>query len=184
MNRITESVRVIIRQYVAVTSHLESYESIEAKTWDYCRKSSISSKNNTLDAILESLTGFESRTSVVAILSQNNGSIALKRSPVLPNATLSVRGSFKEVTRKLTIQATRFCKSGGTKPSEDARRDSLFENSCGERTLQPNSNQSTTSMEPKSSVAQFNLRKRTTASVGSSTEFERPTRQAKLLLPS
>ena len=72
VNGITESVGGIIRQYVAVMSRLESYERIEAKVQDYCRKSGISFEANALDAILEILAGFKSRNPVARIPSRNN----------------------------------------------------------------------------------------------------------------
>ncbi|KFY86825.1 hypothetical protein V500_07371 [Pseudogymnoascus sp. VKM F-4518 (FW-2643)] len=72
VNGITESVGGIIRQYVAVMSRLESYERIEAKVQDYCRKSGISFEANALDAILEILAGFKSRSPVARIPSRNN----------------------------------------------------------------------------------------------------------------
>ncbi|ELR05206.1 hypothetical protein GMDG_01644 [Pseudogymnoascus destructans 20631-21] len=75
VNDITETVEAIVHQHVAVVSRLESYERFEAKAQDYCRKSGISFEANTaLDAILEMLARFESRTSDVArTLSSNNG---------------------------------------------------------------------------------------------------------------
>lgn len=54
-------------------------------------------------------------------------SIAPQRGPVLSNATLSIRGSFEETTRRFTTKVTRFRESRTTRDSEDARRNSLFD---------------------------------------------------------
>ncbi|KFZ11890.1 hypothetical protein V501_04520 [Pseudogymnoascus sp. VKM F-4519 (FW-2642)] len=75
VNNITDTVEAITLEYLVVTSRLESYEGIEAKVQDYCRKSGIPFEANAaLDAILEILAGSESRTSGVARTpSQNSG---------------------------------------------------------------------------------------------------------------
>lgn len=75
VNNITDTVEAITREYLVVTSRLESYEGIEAKVQDYCRKAGILFEANAaLNAILEILAGSESRTSGVARTpSQNSG---------------------------------------------------------------------------------------------------------------
>lgn len=60
-NDINENVEVVIHQYVAVMSRLESYERIETKVQDYCRKRGISFEASAMDAILEILAEFENR---------------------------------------------------------------------------------------------------------------------------
>lgn len=94
VNDITESVGGIIRQYVAVMSRLESYERIEAKVQDYCRKSGISFEANALDAILEILAGFKSRNPVARIPSRNNS---------IDNGTPALHASFTPKVVRLQV---------------------------------------------------------------------------------
>ncbi|KFY66480.1 hypothetical protein V496_02051 [Pseudogymnoascus sp. VKM F-4515 (FW-2607)] len=54
-------------------------------------------------------------------------SIASQRSPGITNATVSVKGSFEEVTREFTTKVTRYRESRTTKNSEDAHRNSPFQ---------------------------------------------------------
>jgi hypothetical protein len=65
-NEFNENVEVVIHQFVAVMSRLESYERIEAKVQDYCRQSGISFEVSAMDAILEIIAGFENRNGGVA----------------------------------------------------------------------------------------------------------------------
>ncbi|OBT66731.1 hypothetical protein VE03_04103 [Pseudogymnoascus sp. 23342-1-I1] len=53
-------------------------------------------------------------------------SIAPQRSPKITNATVSVRGPVKEVTREFTTGVPRYRESKTTRGSEDVRRDSTY----------------------------------------------------------
>ncbi|KFY21375.1 hypothetical protein V493_07461 [Pseudogymnoascus sp. VKM F-4281 (FW-2241)] len=73
-NELEETVGAIIGEHNAVKSRLESYERIEAKVQDFCRKSGISFEVNEIEAILEILARSEIRTSLHdGITSRNNG---------------------------------------------------------------------------------------------------------------
>ncbi|KFX91953.1 hypothetical protein V490_05644 [Pseudogymnoascus sp. VKM F-3557] len=65
-NEFNENIEVVIHQYIAVMSRLESYERIEAKFQDYCWQSGIPFEVSAMDAILEIIAAFEIRNGGVA----------------------------------------------------------------------------------------------------------------------
>jgi hypothetical protein len=74
VNKINECVEGLVSEHIALKSRLKSYERIEAKVQDYCRKSGIPFEVNAIDSILETFAVFEGRTSAVArVASRKNG---------------------------------------------------------------------------------------------------------------
>jgi hypothetical protein len=81
---INENVEVVIHQYAAAMSRLESYETIETKVQDYCRKCGVPFEDSPMDAILEIFAGFENRNYGVDNKTTSTHDVGTQATPFTP----------------------------------------------------------------------------------------------------